>query len=71
MLDSETATEAAEALTIAIVALFEEGLDAGVRGAKSLAEYSDRARSLRGLAEDAIVLTAALRTLAQRGDRRA
>jgi len=68
MLDRDTASAAAEALAIAIVALFEEGLDAGVQGAKSLGEYSDRAHALRGLAEDAIVLTAALRSLARHGD---
>lgn len=67
MLDRDTATAAAEALTLVIVALFEEGLDAGVRSAKTMAEYAERARLLRELADDAIVLTVALRTLAQRG----
>lgn len=66
MLNRDTATLAAEALTVAIVALFEEGLDAGVQGAKTLGEFADRAHVLRGLADDALVLTAALRALAQR-----
>lgn len=69
MLDRDTATAAAEALTHAIIALFEEALSASVEGASGLAEYSERTRVLRDLTDDAALLIAALRTLAARGTR--
>jgi len=68
MLDSKAAADAADALAITIVTLFEEGLEARLRSAGTLVEFAQGARRLRELAEDAILLTASLRTLVLRDD---
>lgn len=67
-MDRDTVTLATEALVIAIVALFEEGLRAGVDRPSNFSQYLERARLLRGLADTAIVSASALRALARHGN---
>jgi hypothetical protein len=68
MSNSNTAADVAEALAIIIVTLFEEGLDASLRSAETPAEFAQDARRFRELAEDAILLTASLKTMVRQGD---
>lgn len=66
MLDDETARAAADALTTAIAALLEHGLDAAACIPEPNGAYAKRAILLRQIADDAVVLTAALLVLARK-----
>lgn len=59
---------AADALAKAIIMLFEDGLDASLRSAEPFEAFTQEIHRFRKLAEEAISLTASLRTLVSHCD---
>ncbi len=68
VLDQDTAAKATDALAAAITALLERGVDAATTAPEGLHDFMNRAESLKHVADDAMVLVAALIVLARRAD---
>jgi hypothetical protein len=66
MLDKDTALAAADAISTAMAAMIEDCHDAAVSAAADLPDYLGRAEDLKGVANDMIVLVAAVIVLARR-----
>lgn len=66
--DNPTVADVVDALAKAIIILFEEGSDASLRSAETFEAFTQETHRFRELAEEAISLTASLRTLVRHCD---